>query len=114
VLLEYDFVDCEEIDLELDSIDVEKAGVKVQIRITEDQRDSLNLEAIRGELVAKGAKFVRPIVPTVVRRDESRETIVDPSLDDAEVVQQWIGAKKPTEADRVTRFATEALEQSIT
>jgi DNA repair exonuclease SbcCD nuclease subunit len=113
VSLEYDFTGDSSIDFGFDGLEneIEAAGLKVAIRITEDQRELIDPESVRNELIQRGAKFVRPIVPTVIRCDDRARVLTDPTIDDSEAIAQWISAKKPTNADRITRFAGEALEQ---
>lgn len=108
--LEYDLIDSDDTELEFDPSDIEGAGVKVKVRCTQDQREQIDLKAFQKRLEQAGAAFVRPITPTIVRREERSVELIEPSMIDSDIVRAWIGAKKPTNKELVECFANEALE----
>ncbi len=112
--LEYDFVDHDgPITFDFDPEDVKGAGIKVKLRMTEDQREAVNLTELTDALAEAGAEFVRKIMPTIVRRDEREAAIVDQSFTDAEAVERWVKVRKPSNPDAVLSFAYDALEKAI-
>lgn len=113
VELEYDLVDSEDVLLEFDSQDIEGAGIKVKVRCTQDQREQIDLKAFQKCLEQAGAAFVRPITPTIIRREERSVELVKPSMGDSEIVQAWIEAKKPTNKELVRECAMQALEGGV-
>jgi DNA repair exonuclease SbcCD nuclease subunit len=108
--LEYDLIDSDDTDLEFDPSDIEGAGIKVKVRCTQDQREQIDLKAFQKRLEQAGAAFVRPITPTIVRREERSVELIEPSMGDSEIVRAWIEAKKPTNKELVKECAIEALE----
>jgi len=114
VQLEYDFVDHDgPITFDFDPEDIEGAGVKVKIRMTQDQQETVDLEDFNIALVEAGAKFVRKITPTIVRRDEKEAVLVSASMSDKEAVKHWVKVRKPSNSDAVIERAFRALEEAI-
>lgn len=114
VQLEYDFVDhTGPITFDFDPEDIERAGVKVKVRLTEDQRESVDLEDLIAELSEAGAKFIRKITPTIVRRDEREAVLVSASMSDREAVKRWVKVRKPSNPEGVIKRAFRALEEAV-
>lgn len=114
VQLEYDFVDhTGPITFDFDPEDIEGAGVKVKLRLTEDQRESVDLEELNVALAEAGAKFIRKITPTIVRRDERETVLVSASMSDREAVKHWVKVRKPSNPEAVIERALRALEEAV-
>jgi DNA repair exonuclease SbcCD nuclease subunit len=111
VKLDYDFVDGE-IDFSFDEELVNSAGVKVLVKMTVDQQESVDLDSWVTALDRAGAAFVRPITPIIVKRTETetKSKIVQPGLDDKTIVRQWVEEKKPTNSGLVLECAMGAME----
>jgi DNA repair exonuclease SbcCD nuclease subunit len=114
VQLEYDFVDHDgAIEFDFDPEIVNGAGIKVKIRLTEDQREMADLDALERELEKNGAAFVKKIIPTIVRRNDETVALVNSDMTDREAVDSWLEARKPSNASDVKERAYVALEESV-
>lgn len=108
VELNYDFVEQDSISLVLpDSI--QDAGIKVKLRLREDQLTSVNVEQLNKDITKK-AKFVRPIVPTIVRIKGERRNIIKAGMNDIEIVDAWLEDKYTGEDSLVRESAISAIE----
>lgn len=111
VQLEFDCLDNPTPDLSFDPEAIEGCGVKVKLRITEDQSRMIDLAEFQAEL-ARHASFVRPIVPAIVRRDERNKPVVHSGMTDKEAVENFVDARKPTHKEAVLANAFDALENA--
>lgn len=112
VELVYDLVDIEgAIDFDIPIAEINGAGVKVKLRCTEDQRAIFNLDNLEHELLIHAA-FVRPIVPTIVRRGTKQKAIISETMTDKEACIAWIEEKQPTHKEEVLNCALDALEET--
>jgi DNA repair exonuclease SbcCD nuclease subunit len=112
VELNYDFVNKEgSITFDYDESDIKGSIIKIQVRLTEDQRASVDFDALRTRLTDSGAFFVRPVMVTTIKRDSDSERILDASMTDTEIVRSWIAAKQPSNSETIEEFALETLEE---
>lgn len=109
VLLEWDLVDCPETDLSFDPESVRGAGVKVKLRMTEDQTGTVDLDGLRRRLEDVAA-FVRPITPVIVRRRTEAPVVVRSGMTDVEAVRAWLADRKPTNREAIEAAALETME----
>lgn len=85
-----------------------KVGLKVSIRMTEAQRELVDVEgfyAVACETVA----FVRPIVPVILREGAAKPVKVK-GLQDDQMIMNWLRARKPPKAKEIALCAKEVLE----
>lgn len=108
VELVYDLVENDLEALRFHPAQVKDAVVKVSVRCTEDQRESIDWEAFR-ESMAQEAAFVRPIRPVVVREQAHQPVKIQKGLQDDQMVMAWLRDRKPPDAKRIGEFALEAM-----
>jgi len=84
-------------------------GVKVKMRLTEAQAESLDIKAFENGL-REIASFVRPITPVIVREQTDRPVQVIGQQSDTRIVSNWLNAKRPPDIKMIAEMATEALE----
>lgn len=111
VELNYDLVGYDIKLLKFDRKQVEGCIVKVTVRCTEGQRESVDWEAFRVS-IAEHAQYVRPIRPVIVREEAHQPVVLKAGQTDEQMVLEWIRERRPPEADLVAECANEALEKA--
>ena len=110
VELNYDFVGYK-IDLKFDKNQIENCIVKVNIKCTEAQKESIDFDNFR-RTISEHARFVKPILPIVVKEEIHQPVKIMGSWSDEKMVEEWIRNRRPPNAGIIDKCAKEAMERS--
>lgn len=106
--LEFDLTNGDQLDI--DWSEIEGCGLKVKIRATKDQIESINIPEFENKL-RKYCRFVQPIVPTVVKMETEKKSIIKSGMTDKDLVEKWIEVKRPDNYNGILKTALEVIEQ---
>jgi DNA repair exonuclease SbcCD nuclease subunit len=107
--LDFNFIE-EDINYEYDKFlkSLENCGVKINLKCTEDQLPTIDIDRMF-KVIDSVAKFVRPIIPVVIRTGEKKKTIVQPGMTDEEAIKAWLKDKTLKDKELIEQFALQSL-----
>lgn len=85
-----------------------RVGLKVSIRMTEAQRELIDVEGFY-TVACETVAFVRPIIPVILREGAAKPVKIK-GLQDDQMIMNWLRAKKPPKAKEIALCAKEVLE----